>query len=92
MGMIYKDTLTKLENTCAKVHKPIERSECFGFTGEDGQKYFQLDSYGSKTRKNPDKKSQQTQFDKECATYIVNILIEWFDLEIDPKNRTKDKQ
>lgn len=83
MGMIYKDTLTKLPNTCAKVHNPIEKSECFGFTGEDGQKYFQLDSYGSKTRKNPNQKSQQTQFDRECALYLTRIFIDWFDLKQD---------
>ena len=40
MGMIYKDTLTKLENTCAEVHKPIERSECLVLQGKMGKNIF----------------------------------------------------
>ena len=84
MGMIYKDRLIKLPNKInAKVHKPIEKSKYFCFIAEDGQKYFQLDSYGSKNRQNPNQKSQQTQFDRESALYLTKIFIDWFDLKQD---------
>lgn len=84
MGMIYKDTLTLLQRKYgAKIHNPIHKSECFCFVGYDGEKYFQLDSYGSSKRLNTDKISQQTQFDRECALYIAQILIDWFDLKRD---------
>ena len=38
-----------------------------------------------KTGKTQNQKSQQIQLDKQSATYLVNILIECFDLEIDLK-------
>lgn len=84
MGMIHKDRLIKLPNkTCKTPHKPIEKSKCFCFIGDDGQKYFELDSYGSKNRQNPNQKSQQTQFDRESALYLTKIFIDWFDLKQD---------
>lgn len=84
MGMVYKDKLAHLKhNSYSKVHNPIERSECFCFVGYDGEKYFQLDTYGSKNRQNPNQKSQQIQFDRECALYITKILIDWFELRRD---------
>ncbi|MGX3044777.1 hypothetical protein [Helicobacter sp. T3_23-1056] len=82
MAMIQK--LQYLSNKKGKKQEPVSKGECFGFT-QNGEKYFQLDTYGRENRQNPNQKSQQIQLDKQSATYLVNILIEFFDLEIDLK-------
>ena len=43
-----------------------------------GEKYFQIDTYGSPTRENPDQPSQKIQFGKETAEKIVKLLKERF--------------
>lgn len=46
----------------------------------DGEKYVQIDTYGRIDRENPEKISQSIQFDKETATFLVNLLKEEFEL------------
>lgn len=48
---------------------------------ENGDKYIQIDSYGNANREMPEKISQSFQFDKETAKFIVNLLIQEFDLK-----------
>lgn len=50
------------------------------FYADNGIKYFQIDTYGTKKRKQPNKLSQTIQFDKETASVIVHILKEQFNL------------
>ena len=45
-----------------------------------GEKYVQLDTYGSPSRKNPDQPSQTLQFDRESAAFFAKLLISEFDL------------
>ena len=82
--MICKDTLKYLSNKNGKKQDTVIKGECFGFV-YNGEKYFQIDTYGRKNRQNPNQKSQQIQLDKRSTTYLINILIEYFDLEIDLK-------
>ena len=42
--------------------------------GDDGEKYLQIDTYGSKTRKIPDKKSQSISFSSEAIDQLRNII------------------
>ena len=46
----------------------------------DGQKYFQIDTYGKSDREIPGKISQTIQLDKECAKFLVEKLRKEFDL------------
>lgn len=84
MAMITKNILKTSTKKVGKKHDPVGKSEYFDFT-DNGEKYFQLDTYGKEDRQNPNQKSQSIQFNKESATYFVNILIECFDLEINLK-------
>lgn len=40
----------------------------------DGQRYFQVDTYGSKTRKIPGKKSQSIRFSSEAIEQLKHLL------------------
>lgn len=60
-----------------KVHAPT-RCTFFTFDGDDGQRYLQLDTYGSSTRKYVDKVSQQMQFNRESAIQLMAALRECF--------------
>jgi len=42
--------------------------------GDDGEKYLQIDTYGSKTRKIPGKKSQSIRFSPEAIMQLKGIL------------------
>ena len=45
---------------------------------EGGEKYFQIDTYGSVHRENPGKISQSIQLDRNTAQYLVNLLTQEF--------------
>lgn len=47
----------------------------------DGEKYFQIDTYGSSGREMPEKISQSFQLDRKTAEYFVNLIIKEFDLK-----------
>ncbi len=47
-------------------------------TGSDGTKLLQIDTYGSKGRKFPDKASQSIRFSKEALEQLKGILQEHF--------------
>lgn len=42
--------------------------------------YVQIDTYGRSDREQPGKISQSIQFDKETASYLVDLLKKEFDL------------
>ncbi|MCH5277993.1 MAG: hypothetical protein J1E80_09220 [Desulfovibrionaceae bacterium] len=46
----------------------------------EGQKYFQIDSYGKANREIPGKVSQTMQFDKEFAEKLVILLKQEFQI------------
>ena len=47
----------------------------------DGELYFQIDTYGSNTRENPNKVSQSIKLNREMEQYLINILKEKFKFE-----------
>lgn len=55
------------------VHDPVECTYSI-FTGSDGQKYLQIDTYGSKTRKFKGKKSQSFQFNRDSLQSLKEII------------------
>lgn len=46
----------------------------------DGDKYFQIETYGSKERQVKNQPSQNIQFNKELAAKLINILKKEFDI------------
>ena len=57
-------TVRRLERIVLDNDSPHSEVECTYsvVTGDDGRKYLQVDTYGSKTRKIPGKKSQSIRF------------------------------
>jgi hypothetical protein len=45
---------------------------------KDGEKYFQIDTYGSQNREDARKSSQIIQFDRKFAKELVSLLISEF--------------
>lgn len=61
----------------ARRHDPIS-CEVFTFEDNEGRRVLQIDSAGSKERKNPGKLSQTLQFDSDSARELVATLIRAF--------------
>lgn len=59
------------------VHRP---TRCLYSTldGPDGQRYIQLDTYGTEEREHPEKISQSIQFDKQSAAQLLKLIHETF--------------
>ena len=55
-----------------------EDTTCFAsvFTDDRGRRYIQLDTYGSKGRRMPDKVSQAMQFNKASAGQLKGLIEE----------------
>lgn len=47
---------------------------------ENGETYFQIDTYGRTDREHPEKISQSIQLNKDSARRITKLLIDTFDL------------
>lgn len=78
MAQIYINKMKKIDKNRNYVHdKVIGTYTIFEVNGE---KFFQIDTYGRIEREMPEKISQSIQFDKETAKYMVNLLIKEFDL------------
>lgn len=56
--------------------------------GSQGERYLQLDTYGSENREIPDKVSQSIQFDRHAATQLIEILHETFP-DLDARDEEK---
>ena len=61
------------------VHRTVEASY-FIVTDAEGNKYLQIETYGSADRKIKGKTSQAIQFDKESASQLFDILKQEFQL------------
>ena len=62
------------------VHEPVKATYT-SFT-EDGKKYFQIDTYGSDSRKLKEKISQSIQIDKDMALELIKTMSKEFDIEM----------
>lgn len=65
--------LERIQLQSEKIHLPA-RSSYTSFIGNDGKRYFQIDSYGSDNRELKGKKSQSMQFDEETARALIDII------------------
>ena len=60
------------------VHREVEATYTSFELG--GKRYFQIDTYGTKDRKIPGKRSQSFQIDREAAARLVELLRKEFSL------------
>ena len=78
MAQISMESIERIEKSRNTLHEKV--SSTYTVFEKDGQKYFQLDTYGRDDRENPEKISQSIQLDEETARYLVRLLIQEFDL------------
>ena len=71
--MAFVGTVKQIRKDRCSVHEPVECTYTV-VTADDGQKYLQLDSYGSRTRKLTGKISQTLQFSKSSAQQLRAII------------------
>ena len=76
MALIKKGHMQQLDKDRIHIHKTTEAT--YSVFLENGEKFFQIDTYGSEGRQLKDKVSQSVQFDKESALELVGILIKEF--------------
>lgn len=78
MALIKEKNIRKLEKTRNTVHQPVEST--YTIFENEGEKFFQIDTYGSQDRKMPPKISQSIQLDKRMAEYLIKLLKREFDI------------
>ena len=78
MAQISLESIERIEKSRNTLHEKV--SSTYTVFEKDGQKYFQLDTYGRDDRENPEKISQSIQLDEETARYLVRLLINEFSL------------
>lgn len=72
MALIKEENFDKLEKTRNTVHQSVQST--YTIFEKDGEKFFQIDTYGAPDRKMPEKISQSIQLDKRMAEYLVKLL------------------
>ena len=87
MALLNYKQLEKLDKHRIKVHEPVQGTYTI-FTDTYGNKYFQIDTYGSEDRKYPSKVSQSLQFDTETVKYLVHLLVREFDIDIEKNDNS----
>lgn len=78
MARIIKDKLNKIEKERNSIHQDVQAS--YTTFEKDGERYFQIDTYGKDDRMMPEKISQSFQIDKEMAVFLVDLLKKTFAL------------
>lgn len=79
MALLHTEQFDKGEKTRNTVHKPTAAT--FTVFENEGQKYFQIDTYGTAERAMPEKVSQSIQLDKSMAKVLAEILRREFSLD-----------
>jgi hypothetical protein len=71
--------VTKLEKSRMSAHRVHEEVNCTYSVFQEGNgNYLQIDTYGSRSRKLKDKKSQTIQFNEVALEQLRTILSEHF--------------
>jgi hypothetical protein len=78
MARLNIEQLEKIEKQRYNVHDKVETT--YSVFEANGEKYLQIDTYGTAGRKIPDSISQSLQIDREAAKLIVDLLIQEFKL------------
>lgn len=78
MAQIDIKTIEKLSKERNMIHEKVYAT--YSTFDNYGEHYVQIDTYGRSDREQPGKISQSIQFDKETASYLVDLLKSEFDL------------
>ena len=78
MARIIKDRIYKTEKERNNIHQDVQAS--YTVFEKDGERYFQIDTYGKDDRMMPEKISQSIQIDKEMASTLIDLLKQTFAL------------
>ena len=78
MARIKNEEFQKISKERNSIHETVDATYCV--FEDEGQKYFQIDTYGRNARKIPGKVSQSLQFDETMAKSLVHILSQEFNL------------
>lgn len=78
MAQIDLETIKHIDKGRNSIHAKVHTT--YTVFEVDGEKYFQLDTYGKSEREMPEKISQTIQFDRKSAKFIVELLKKEFNL------------
>jgi hypothetical protein len=79
MAGINLEKIKKLEKQRNTIHQDVNTT--FTTFEVDGEKYFQIDTYGKINRDMPEKISQSLQFNKKSAQYFINLMAKEFNIK-----------
>lgn len=79
MAQINLQQIKKVEKQRNTIHEKVYTTyTAFEMSGE---KFIQFDTYGKANRENPEKISQSIQLDRDTARFLVNLLVQEFNLK-----------
>lgn len=78
MAQINAANMDRIEKQRNSIHE--EAPATYTVFVENGETYFQIDTYGRTGREHPEKISQSIQLNKDSARRIAKLLIDTFDL------------
>jgi hypothetical protein len=73
MALVTKKRTRKTIKDKTKIHDKVDATY-FTFIDMDGNKFFQIDTYGREERAIPNKISQSFQIDRETALYLIELF------------------
>lgn len=79
MALLDFNRILKIDKSSNNVHRVVESTYTV-FKDSNGQKYFQIDTYGSENREIKNKVSQSIQFDDETAHFLIKLISKELDL------------
>lgn len=79
MVQINLKNFKRLEKERNTVHSKVTASH--SVFNAHGEKYFQIDTYGDRCRKMPEKIGQSFQLDRTTSECLVKFIIKEFDLK-----------
>lgn len=79
MAQINLENIKRIDKNRNSIHDKVYTT--YTIFEADGNKYFQLDTYGRIDRENPEKISQSIQLDQKTAEFLVNLLVKEFEIE-----------
>ncbi len=80
MAQIDINRISKIVKTRNYIHDKVETT--YTVFEKGGNKYFQIDTYGTSMREVPGKISQSFQIDESAAGYLIDLIIKELNLEI----------
>lgn len=76
MALLTKTNFSNETISRPTIHKPARGT--YSILDVGGEAIFQISTYGTSTRENPDSKSQAIQLDKEMAFQVYKLLQKTF--------------